>query len=132
MTIKKIVLLLTEGPYSSPMLPQRLQVIHEILKETEEIIFFFYIDGIHQLNSDQLPRNFRNIGDFYANLQSKHQNLAFFACSRCTAARGYLDLQKSNIEANIFLSSKLLPFVEVVSIRKLGELLSKGYRIIQV
>ncbi|MHA1674657.1 MAG: DsrE family protein [Promethearchaeota archaeon] len=134
MTAQKFLFLMTESPYFSPLLPSNLDIIEKILElktEVENVVLFFYMDGIHQLNSEQLTQNFQNIGKRYSKLHEEHPTLQFYACSRCTAARGYLDLQKSDIENNLFISKKLLPFVEIVSIRKLGEHLKDGYRIIQ-
>ena len=134
MNSQKFLFLITESPYFSPLLPSQLDIIEKILEmksEGSEVVLFFYMDGIHQLNSEQFPQNFQNIGERYSKLHKRYPTIQFYACSRCTAARGYLDLQKSDIENNIFISRKLIPFVEIVSIRKLGENLKKGYRIIQ-
>ncbi len=134
MNSQKILFLITESPYFSPLLPSYLDLIEKILvinSEGSDVVLFFYMDGIHQLNSEQFPQNFQNIGERYSQLHDKYPTIQFYACSRCTAARGYLDLQQSDIENNIFISRKLMPFVEIVSIRKLGEHLKNGYRIIQ-
>ncbi|MHA1518894.1 MAG: DsrE family protein [Promethearchaeota archaeon] len=134
MNSQKFLFLITESPYFSPLLPSYLDLIEKILEmnsEGSDVVLFFYMDGIHQLNSEQFPQNFQNIGERYSKLHKQYPTIQFYACSRCTAARGYLDLQKSDIENNIFISKKLMPFVEIVSIRKLGEHLKNGYRIIQ-
>ncbi|MHA1619044.1 MAG: DsrE family protein [Promethearchaeota archaeon] len=131
MTSQKYLFLMTESPYFSPLLPSHLDVVEKILELNSKVVLFFYMDGIHQLNSEQFTQNFQNIGERYTKLNIKYPNLQFYACSRCTAARGYLDLQKSDIENSIFISKKLMPFVEIVSIRKLGKHLKDGYRIIQ-
>ena len=134
MILHKFLFLMTESPYFSPLLPSHLDIIEKILEmraEVSEVVLFFYMDGIHQLNSEQFPQNFQNIGERYIQLHENYPTLRFYACSRCTAARGYLDLQQSDIENNVFISRKLIPFVEIVSIRKLGEHLKNGFRIIQ-
>lgn len=129
--IHKWVCLITEPPYSQPLLGDRIKFVEKLLNMGDEVILFHYLDGVHVLNSEQFPRNFFNLGEYFEKLHIKFPRLQIVACSRCVAARGYLDLHTSNIDANIFHSEKLLPFVKVVSIRNLGKYLAEGYRVIQ-
>lgn len=129
---KKYLILITESPYSSPLLPERIKFIQFLLEKNYQIALFFYIDGIHQLQTDQFPQNFANIGQRYAYLHQQYPNLNFYACSRCTAARGYIDLSQSNLEEELFYSKKLYPFVQIVSVRKFGELMADGYQFIKL
>ncbi|MCF2140399.1 MAG: DsrE family protein [Candidatus Lokiarchaeota archaeon] len=129
---KKILALVVDSPYSTPLLPEKIRIIKHLLEHQFEIALFFYIDGIHQLQTEQFPKNFANIGQQYAYLHQLYPDLQFYACSRCTAARGYISLNQSNLEEEYYVSSKLFPFVQIVSIRKFGELLAKGYRLLQL
>jgi len=130
-TEHKWLILITDPPYSQPLLGDRIKVIEKLANSGDQIIIFHYLDGVHLLNSEQLPRNFFNIGSYLQKIHDKYPQIQFLACSRCVAARGYLDLHLSNIEANIFVSKKFLPFAKVVSIRTLGKYLAEGYRVIQ-
>ncbi|MHA1775610.1 MAG: hypothetical protein DRO88_00760 [Promethearchaeia archaeon] len=132
MPISKFLVLITEPPYSTPLFPEKVKIIHHLLENNNNVALFLYIDGIHQLQTSQFPRNFANIGQMYAYLHQQFPNLQFYACSRCSAARGYLDLNKSKIDDEYFFSNKLYPFVQIVSVRKFGELLAKGYRLLKL
>ncbi len=132
---EKWLCLLTDPPYTTPFLDQRLSIVRTFLDTNEnvQIILFFYLDGIHQLNSDQFPRNVANIGAILTQLYQKYpKRLTFCACSRCTAARGYIDLSQSDLEQETYRSTKLLPFVHIVSIREFGAYLAQGYRCLQI
>ncbi|MHA1583689.1 MAG: DsrE family protein [Promethearchaeota archaeon] len=129
---KKIVCLMLDSPYQNPMMDHRLKIIENLAHNSESIILFHYFDGVHLLNNDQAPKNFTNIGRIYEDLYKKYPHIEFYACSRCTGARGYIDLKKSKMDQKIFISSKLLHFTRIVSVRILGELLSKDYHLIQI
>lgn len=128
----KIVCLLLDAPYYHPLLEQKLEMIKLLANKDIELVCFFYLDGIHQLNTDQFPKNFTNIGSFYEKIHQKYPKIQFLACSRCTGARGYINLNQSNWDQNNFLSSKLFNFVKIVSIRALGVLIAEGFQIIQL
>jgi sulfur relay (sulfurtransferase) complex TusBCD TusD component (DsrE family) len=132
LSFKKWLCLITDSPYLHPKLNRRLQQIDHIARQSEELILFFYLDGIHQLNSEQYPKNFANIGKFYRNLHDQYPKIEFMACSRCTAARGYIDLTNSNFEQKEFFSQKLIPFIQIVSIHKFGDLIAQNYQVLQI
>ncbi len=128
----KIVILNTSAPYSTPLLFDRLNIIDAMAEHCTEVIVFFYIDGIHQLNSDQIPSNFPNIGKHLEAMLKRHDNVQFLACSRCVGSRGYLDLEFSDFQNDTYLSQKFISGVKIVSIRSLAEFLKKGYKIMQI
>lgn len=125
------IYLLTDGPYSKPLLFEKLGFIEHLLKEGNEVVLFLYQDGIHIANTNQFPKNMRNIGAKLIELKEKFTQFQVKACSRCTAARGYLDLSKSNLDNDLFISSKLFDFVQVTSVRDFGRFIQKGYRVLQ-
>lgn len=127
----KFVILLTDPPYSRPLLGDRIELIQRLAQHQHELILFHYLDGVHLLNSDQFPQNFRNITQMYLKLHKEFPHVPIYACSRCVAARGYLNIQQSNIENSIFIGQKMLPFVKIVSVRRLGEFIQQQYQVIQ-
>ena len=129
---EKIVCILFEAPYSTLFLAEKLFKLKKIISRVREAKLFFYLDGTHQLNQGQYSVNFDNIEQILTKIHQNHQHIEIYACSRCTAARGYIDLEKSDMENGRFISNKLIPFVKIVSINILGEFLKKGYRIIQI
>ncbi len=130
--MRKWLCLLVESPYMYPLLADRLSIVENLTNISDEIVCFFYLDGIHQINSHQLPKNFENIEQIFTRIHQNHPKVRFLACSRCTAARGYVDLAASDFENSTFLSQKLVEFVEIVSIRKLGEILAHGFQIVHI
>lgn len=131
-TNRGIVIIMTDPPYSTPLLHDKLTLIEIIANKYEQVILFFYLDGIHQLNDNQMPQNFPNIAEIHKKLKENHTNITYMACSRCTGARGYIDPEKSDFASDVFHSDKLLPFVKIVSLRKLAKFKKKGYSIIQI
>ena len=51
-----IICLITEAPYYNPLLGSRLQILENFAQKAEKLVCFFYIEGIHQLNSEQIPK----------------------------------------------------------------------------
>jgi sulfur relay (sulfurtransferase) complex TusBCD TusD component (DsrE family) len=129
---KKVVCILFDAPYSTLFLAERLKKLNFIIANAKLVKIFFYLDATHQLNTGQYTINFDNIEEIILNLHHSHQDVEFYACSRCTAARGYLDLRRSDIENGSFITTKLAPFAQVVSIKELGEFMNNGYRVIQI
>src|SRR6056297_2172103 len=126
---RKIVVLITEAPYSKPLLIERLRYLENIARNCEYLVLFFYLDGIHQLHGGQSPKNFIDIESYWDNFAQKFENVEFMACSRCAGARGYIDFSQSDTEKNIYRAKDLLDFIKIVSILKLGKLVQKGYRL---
>jgi sulfur relay (sulfurtransferase) complex TusBCD TusD component (DsrE family) len=125
------IYLLTDGPYSKPLLFEKLMYFEFLLRKGDEVVLFLYQDAIHIGNSNQFPKNMLNIGAKLIELKEKYSLFQVKACSRCTAARGYLDLSKSNLDNDLFVSTKLLDFVQVTSVREFGRFVQKGYRVLQ-
>lgn len=128
----KWLCLFTDGPYSHPLMYFKLDLIERLLQQGDEIVVFLYIDGVHLVNGHQYAVNFENIGNFFDKLSKKYSQFHVYTCSRCTAARGYLDMTKSQPDLGIFVPIKLLPFVKVVSVREFGKYLKSGYKLLQL
>ena len=128
----KIVVLMLDAPYTTIFLPQKFSIVEHLAEMASDLVLFHYMDGIHQGNDSQFSQNMPNIMKILERLHQDFPKIKFFVCSRCTAARGYLNLEKSNFELQYFVPHKLLPFFEVVSIYKLGEFRENGFRIIQI
>ncbi len=125
---EKLLILCLDAPYSTPLLADKLSFMKSASKLYQDVVVFFYIDGIHQLKEDQFARSVPEIGHLLRELNSK-SNLRFVACSRCSGARGYLDLKKSDIDNNLFVPQNLIEGVEIASILDVGKYISHGYRI---
>jgi tRNA 2-thiouridine synthesizing protein D len=125
----KYLLLITHAPYSAPLLARAYLFAAKLLAKGSRVVIFHYMDGLHCLSSHQQPRAFMNIEQLINDLIEGGATVV--GCSRCAAARGYVD-QSFPFEENALLSSeKITPGVEIVSVLTLGRYLAEGYRLIQ-
>lgn len=128
----KWLCLMTESPYFHPLIYFKFDLIERFLQQGDEVVVFLYIDGVHLANGQQYTVNMENIGNIIDKFSKQYSQFHVYACSRCTAARGYLDMVKSLPDSGIFIPIKLYPFVKVVSVREFGKYLKNGYKLLQL
>jgi sulfur relay (sulfurtransferase) complex TusBCD TusD component (DsrE family) len=130
--LEKWILLATHGPYSAPLLYEKMQFITTLLDRGDEVILFLYLDGVHLVHLNQYPLNLENVGSLLNDLLLQYPSFQILACSRCAAARGYVDMSKSDQDAGIFFPRDCLDRVKIVSVRDFGKKIAEGYRLIQL
>lgn len=113
---KTMVLVLLDGPYISQYADIGYKMAEAALNCGYGVKLFLYMDGVHNLQKDQKPRDFKNISQNFKDLIKKGAEIK--ACIRCATARGYVD------------QSNYLDGVEITSVYDLAEWMKKDNKII--
>ena len=106
-TGKVLVLVIIDGPYISQYADIGYELARSALNSGYGVKIFLYMDGVHNLQKDQNPRDFQNISQLFQGLIEKGCEIK--ACIRCAVSRGYHD------------QSQFLDGVEIASVYDLAE-----------
>jgi tRNA 2-thiouridine synthesizing protein D len=85
--LKTLTIILADGPYISEYAPIAVKIADAALKRYK-VNIFFYLDAVHIPRRGQNPAFSTNEGGLFTDLAKK--GAVIRACSRCSAARGYL------------------------------------------
>lgn len=113
---KTMVIVLLDGPYISQYVNIGCEMAEAALNLGYGVKIFLYMDGVHNLQKDQNPRDFQNISQLFQGLIEKGCEIK--ACIRCAVSRGYHD------------QSQFLNGVEITSVYDLAEWMLGDIKII--
>lgn len=113
---KIMVIVLLDGPYISQYADIGYKMAETALNLGYVVKIFLYMDGVHNLQKDQKPRDFQNVSQNFKDLIGKGAEIK--ACVRCAAARGYED------------QSNYLDGIGITSVYDLAEWMKKDNKII--
>jgi len=113
---KTMVIVLLDGPYISQYVDIGCEMAKTALNLGYVVKIFLYMDGVHNLQKDQNPRDFKNTSQVFEELIE--QGAEIKACIRCAAARGYHD------------KSQFLDGVEITSVYDLAEWIREDSKVI--
>ena len=118
--MKTLTIILTDGPYISEYAEMAYKIAKAALKE-HHVNVFLYLDAVHIPKLGQSPSQFANVGKLFQELVEN--GAVVRACSRCAAARGYLQVEDG-------VCSEYYEGIKITSIYDLAEMLSKSDKVI--
>lgn len=111
--MKTLTILLLGGPYSSQYPEFAVKLAEAALGKGHKVNIFLYGDGVHAGMKGQSPKAFYNIEEGFKSISKR--GAIILACSRCSAARGYVDGEFDD-GAQRYPSSKMIDEVRIFSL----------------
>lgn len=120
--MKTLTIVLTDGPYISEYAEMAYKIAKAALGE-HQVNIFLYLDAVHIPKLWQNPSIFANAGKLFQDLAESGALVR--ACSRCSAARGYLP-------ENDGISPDYHNGIKITSIYDLAEMICKSDKVITI
>ncbi len=124
---KTLTIILYRGPYASQRVEIGLAIAERALEKGYDVNLFLYMDAVHAPKRGQMPKYFPNIGEKLRSLAKKGARVR--ACSRCAAARGYVE---GDAEGGVYPTSQYVDGVAIVNLRELGDWIKVSDKVLVV
>ncbi|MBS7247918.1 MAG: DsrE family protein [Candidatus Freyarchaeota archaeon] len=124
---KTLTIILYRGPYASQRVDVGLAIAEKALERGYGVNIFLYMDAVHAPKKGQMPRYFPNVGEKLRALAEKGARIR--ACSRCAAARGYVE---EDAKDGVYPTSQYVDGVAIVNLRELGDWIKLSDKVIVI
>jgi len=123
--VKTLTLVLYHGPYASQRVDIGLQIAERALRKGYGVNIFLYMESVHSPKAGQEPKYFPNVGKKLAELAEMGARVK--SCSRCAAARGYVEGEEKN---GVYPTSQYVKGVHIANLRDLGYWIRESDRVL--
>lgn len=125
--MKTLTILLLGAPYSSQYPEFAVKIADSALKKGFKVNLFLYGDGVHAGMKDQAPKAFYNVENGLKDLVNRGATI--LACSRCSAARGYVEGEFDD-DRQRYPSSRMMDEVRIFSLYGFVDFIKESDKII--
>ncbi|MBS7287353.1 MAG: DsrE family protein [Candidatus Freyarchaeota archaeon] len=124
---KTLTIILYREPYASQRVNIGLTIAEKALEKGYGVNVFLYMDAVHAPKRGQMPKHFLNVGERLRTLVERGARVR--ACSRCAAARGYVD---GDADGGVYPTSQYVDGVSIVNLRELGDWIKTSDKVLVI